>query len=326
LNIRRQIRSAQTATTVMDRPRRNSPGASRSQGITRRNLQRNRSPIQVTRAPTQIQSQTIQRQAPRTETYDQRYERHYQEALNILLKSPRMPRFGDAWREKNYDLTQWETLTHKKNEWLVLRSGIKPSQGIDELFKKIDNWKYDCAEMITLARYYAIRHAIGADAFNRGFLQQYEDGLETKLRRIRLNFHKHWGQGLASHFQFSRENPGEKFRQLDSQNRKYDVAKEVNTSVEKLLDDAPLLSRVMWRNHNSAVPDSSPFKRENAVLVKKGGSRTAHEYASHPFGFVKEKGIVDGLKRSAEKLKDYKYQPGEIFIQQIEIYDRKFQK
>lgn len=205
-----------------------------------------------------------------------------------------------------YDDRYWEevdvSVPNQKNQQaeLVLKSTIKPSFAIDEIFSNLELWSFDCAEFVQVSELYAFRHSLGAKAFDARvsgtpftLRSQNATGVDTK---------KIWSRAKAQDPLTRFEGPGS-----GSQETK---------SVDAILADAPTGSRVVWTNTDSKA-DGTNFKNENTVKL---GTDLFH---AHPFGDVSRKEVelklaqeVDSSLKTAEDA----YVKKNIFISRIEIY------
>jgi hypothetical protein len=145
---------------------------------------------------------------------------------------------------------------------LVYEGGATPSAAVDELFEPehLADWALDCGEFVQAAHLYARRHALGARRFNEAVAES--GGVVT----LRL----YGSTGYRPTLEYSRSSPSERMRMR----RPWGEAVAVEADVDTLLDEAPVGSRIVWRNVEMAGTD---FFNENAVKV--GRDR----YAAHGF-------------------------------------------
>lgn len=203
------------------------------------------------------------------------YEDYLREAIDLL----RGVRFGRSTGrgvgpdsdpdQEHYDLALWDEVrdeevgeaTGQEVAMLRLKPGISPALAIDELFAKVDQWAFDCAEFVQVAQLYAQRHALGDTAFDR-WVSGARGGAEFLLRN-------HGSTGLLSDVLFQRDGPDEPMRAYPDQ-------RPVAESVDELLAAAPVGSRIVWRN--LAANPSSDAYNENAIKL---GS---DQFAAHGLG------------------------------------------
>lgn len=189
------------------------------------------------------------------------YEDYLREAV-ALLSSVDYGR-ASGWAvgedaEDKYDLEFWEEIPDEevmKSEgkglgMLRLKPGVRPSQAIDELFAKLDHWAFDCAEFVQVAHLYAMRHTMGDQAFER-ILAEDAGKAQVLLR-------SHGSTGLKSRVLYQRDKPGDKMREFYS-------GTDVETSVDQLLADAPIGSRIVWRN--LAANPADDIYNENTIKL-----------------------------------------------------------
>jgi len=165
---------------------------------------------------------------------------------------------------------------------LVLKRGIRPSAAVIDLFSDLGNWAFDCGEAIQLLRWYAKLAATGPSIFNAHVVG----------RRFELK--EHDSTGLTSTHVYLRidgeggydKNVGFRLEALDE---------VVAASTEILLANAPIGSRIMWRNFDSRVDRNADFKNENAL------KRGSDAYFAHPMGFKNEKKLIRELAQAADQ-------------------------
>jgi hypothetical protein len=224
------------------------------------------------------------------------YEQKLKEAV-AMLKGVSFGRAENPPRkfDTDYWLLQRDTQYTLK---LVLKLGKRPSDAIDAMFNNLGDWKVDCAQFIQVAEWYALRQAFGADEFNRKV-----GGLSFELR-------PHMSTGINTKEQYNRSGPGVQMR------RSSDGAVEPKT-VEQIITDAPIGSRVMWTNLKA--PTSSAFRNENTIKVG------PDLYAAHGFGgdrntFSRAE-IEEKLAKVENPTADAAYITANVFVAQIEYYD-----
>lgn len=172
---------------------------------------------------------------------------------------------------------------------LVLRKRVRPSEALRDMFDNLDQWAFDCAEALQLLQWYARLQLIGDAAFD-----------EWAKKNGGLHLREHDSTGIESSALFIREDEEGDYTQKGPfrQNGKDDSSTLSNASLETLLANAPLGSRIMWRNFDTSVEDDEPFKNENAIKVG------PDLYFAHPLGFVTGQELVRGLARQTGELSD----------------------
>lgn len=165
------------------------------------------------------------------------------------------------------------------------------------MFADFSKWSVDCAQFIQVAEWYALRHAYGADDFNK----RVGGTLELRVHR---------STGIAYKELYERLNRSAKMR------RRTDGAEE-SKSVEQLLADAPIGSRITWTNKKA--PDDSAFHNENTIKMG------PDSFAAHGFGgstniFTRAE-VELKLAQAEDSSADATYIAANIFISQIAYFD-----
>jgi hypothetical protein len=218
--------------------------------------------------------------------------------------------FGRATAERrsgrlNYDLANWEVIEEvdpagTADTALRLKSGVLPSVAIDELFAKLDDWAFDCAEFVQVAHLYARRHTLG-ELFDDPRLFEESGGTLTVVLRPQGS------TGMLQGVMFKRETRDEPMTRIPGN-------VEEERDVDTLLAAAPVGSRVVWRNQ-LAPPDTYRFN-ENALKLG------PDEFAAH--GLDAKKKIYTraelelGLAQAEEPDADDAYVQENVFIVGIE--------
>ncbi|MGB9180944.1 MAG: DUF4157 domain-containing protein [Pyrinomonadaceae bacterium] len=202
------------------------------------------------------------------ESFESRREAYLKEGLNRLNAAVcRFPYGGGAW---DYDDVYWEKVPDASFGKAYKPKGVSPSEAIDKLFERLDLWEFDCAIYPEVALLYAYRHALGDSKFN------------SQFSNLRLKVHKTTGIPREVH---------------DIDNGGEDAA-----TFNKLWDDAPVGSKVMWTNR-SAVTIGAAWHNENAIKSSKGNTPEDDLYDAHPLGAnLSEDEVKKGL---AENASDY---------------------
>jgi hypothetical protein len=223
------------------------------------------------------------------------YEKRLKEAIDKLSGA----RFGLCYdRPTNYDTDYWTVESDPEfGSKLSLKAGKRPSDAIDAMFADLGKWSVDCAQFVQIAEWYALRHAYGADEFNK------RAGLSFDLR-------VHRSTGIKYKDLYERTNRSAKMT------RRSDGAEEPRT-VEQILTDAPIGSRVTWTNPKA--PSGSPFYNENTIKLG------TDQFAAHGFGGSKNiftRAEVELLLARAENPSaDAAYVAANIFISQIGYFE-----
>ncbi len=166
---------------------------------------------------------------------------------------------------------------------LVLKSGVKPSDAIDSLFDNLEKWALDCAEAIQVARWYAMRHALGAEKFNWSV-----KGMEFALK-------SHDSTGLHSTGIYTRTNEEgeyERGRGLKFKRNKEDVGRHAKASAEAIIREAPVGTRFLLTADDE---DAAGTDFENENVVKIGPD----EYAGHPMGIGTLDWMIEEVAKTA---------------------------
>jgi hypothetical protein len=183
---------------------------------------------------------------------------------------------AEAWR---YDKEYWRQVTSEElRKYRVAFVPTKePHVSVDQLFAHLERWECDCALFAELTWLYAWRHTLPDGEFDRKFANmrlrpQETTGLETETH-VRENFE------LG----------------LDTGN------------FEQMWAQAPVGTKVNWTNESPHA--RSPWRFENAVKSRKGGSAEQDRYDAHPMGAgLSEEQIKRGLAENAEDF------PGRPFV------------
>jgi len=149
----------------------------------------------------------------------------------------------------------------------------KPSEAIDEMFDNLHLWTFDCAEYLQVARWYAQRHTLGADAFDKKM---------TGLGGLTLR--PHGSTGIKTQEIYIRKSPYAMFYRQNNITMQTEPSDKMDF---QLLSEAPIGTRVTWTN--AAAPTASDpagrwwsFGNENTI--KTGDD----QFAAHPFGTLSQ--------------------------------------
>jgi Domain of unknown function (DUF4157)/Protein-glutamine gamma-glutamyltransferase len=201
------------------------------------------------------------------------YDGHLQTAIGLLLglQGGEKLRFPEP-KTKQYNKANWvKGKVHEDGEFeLVLKKGVKPSAAIDDLFANVAAWGVDCAEFIQVAHWYALRHTLGTEEFDKHIAADDDD--------VRMTMRDHGSTGLSSAYTYDRDAKGDPFKCTDEAT---DQETTVAITEDELLARLPIGSRVMFTDGGLGEDDEeSDFESENAIKI--GEDR----YAAHPYGIV----------------------------------------
>jgi hypothetical protein len=265
--------------------------------IARSAMPRLRSGLKLSRCPKKSEPEPEPKPAPEPIPADPHaeYEKRLKEAIDILESA----RFGLCFESTTrYDTKYWyieeDPLFGKK---ITLKSGKRPSDAIDAMFADLGKWSVDCAEFVQVAQWYALRHAYGADEFNK------RAGLSFSLR-------SHFSTGIKYKETYLRTNKTSKMIRLSDK-------KEETKSVEDLLKDAPYGSRIMWTNKKA--PTSSAFHNENTIKLGPDAF-AAHGFSEATNIFTRAE-IELKLARAENSSAGAAYVAENIFLSEIDYYD-----
>jgi hypothetical protein len=137
---------------------------------------------------------------------------------------------------------------------------------VDALFETLSNWEIDCALYPEIARLYAYRHALGRDKFNIRFK-------DLKLRA-------HQSTGIPE--------------------KLYDITSTPAAKFNKLWDESPVGTKVMWTNRRS-ITVGTAWHNENAIKSVKGATAEDDRYDAQGVRARKksEPFIMQGLAENA---------------------------
>jgi len=217
--------------------------------------------------------------------YETTFDRHLRHGIKLILGSEAGGigggvRFGSFWQA--FDKSHWKLVTtpapvqesdsddeEEPDRKLVLKGGTKPSAAIDFLFDNLNAWALDCADAIQVARWYAMRMAMGADEFDESV-----SGMQFELK-------SHESTGLESVGTYSRVDEDDFFSPDGVLKFKRDgqaESREVKgASVDAIVLSAPVGTRVMLTVDDDDAAGTD-YENENLVKIGKG------LFAGHPIG------------------------------------------
>ena len=186
-------------------------------------------------------------------------------------------------KEQDFDKTNWmldKSEARQEERLKFNRQGITPIsaapfQAVDLLFDNLDQWTCDCRLFGELAMLFAWHEALADSpvAFNNKFANlvltpETTTGLEREV--------------IAT-------DPAA-------------VLEDPNLDTDRLWKEAPVGTKVAWRNESSAA--KAPFEFEHAIKTFHFGPGRDELYAAHPFSTpqkrdLTEKEIVDDLAQAA---------------------------
>jgi len=195
-----------------------------------------------------------------------------------------------------YDTRYWEVKPDGDDAMLVLKPGKSPSDAIDAMFDNLDLWSVDCAQFIQVAQLYAMRHALGADEFNQ------------RAKGMSFTIKPHWSTLIKAKVSWNRGSSSASMKRSDG------VAEA--RSIEQIIADLPVGSRVMWTNKDARA--SAAFRNENTIKLG------PDLFAATGFGakntFTRSE-IELLLARAQNPTADAAYISANIFIAEIDHYD-----
>ncbi len=173
-------------------------------------------------------------------------------------------------------------------------------KGVDELFEagNLKSWAYDCAEFVQAAHMYARRHTFGEDGFS--------ETIKKKGGKLYLRMHYSTGFNAVKMYQ-RKAMGGAIFEQIPGK-----APKKTSLSMGKILDDAPIGSRVVWRNIKAK---GTYFYNENAI--KLGNDEFAAHGFTHKQRFTRSE-LEAALAAITNTSADEKYIKDNVFIRTVE--------
>ena len=267
--------------------------------VGRNAIPRLRSGLKLSRCGDKKKSKPDPKPAPEVVPADPHaeYEKRLREAVDKL----RDAKFGLCYESTTtFDTDYWtikDDPNFPANKMLSLKSGKRPSDAIDAMFGDLKKWSVDCAQFVQVAEWYALRHAYGAEEFN-------------KRAGSTFNLRIHLSSGIKYKEVFLRANATDKMKRLSD-------GKEEPRSPEELLKDAPVGSRIMWTNKKA--PTSSAFHNENTI--KLGPDSFAAHGFSKPANIFTRAEIELYLAQAENSAADAAYIKENIFLAEIDYYD-----
>ena len=197
-----------------------------------------------------------------------------QETPLRLLPSFAKMRWLPIVKHKGFDPRYWSfTVDCDAGTAKLFQIRGKPSEAIDEMFANLHLWTFDCAEYLQVAQWYAQRHTMGAEAFDKKM---------TNLGGLTLR--PHGSTGIMTKEIYIRKVPNDFFYRENNVTMQTEASDKMDW---QLLDEAPVGTRVTWTNA-AAPTESDPagrwwsFGNENAIKIGKD------QYAAHPFGTLSQ--------------------------------------
>ncbi|WP_224369514.1 eCIS core domain-containing protein [Hyalangium versicolor] len=205
------------------------------------------------------------------------------------------------WEGETYNKDYWKAEDHPKFlRKLVLKPDKQPSAAIDDMFSHLGEWKVDCGQFVQVANLYALRHALGTQGFNQ--LNKNEVAFELK---------PHASTGVRRVKFYERFRP-------DAPMVRHPEKEPETKSIDELLREAPVGSRVMWTNLQA--PLSSAYHNENTL--KLGDD----QFAAHGFMADLKKNVFTrkelefALAKLTQNPPDDAYIKANVFVAEIEHY------
>lgn len=198
---------------------------------------------------------------------------------------------------------------------LILKEGADPAAAIDFLFAHLKRWAFDCADAVQVATWYAMRHAMGAEAFNESVAD-----MEFALK-------SHGSTGINSIGTYVRTDEDDTYSPTGTLKFKPDGESEsgvVTVSAESIVRKAPIGTRVMLTVDDD---DAAGTDFENENMVKIGDNL----FAAHPLGIGGFSKIIRLVAMTALDLDEQdeitpeigekiKAMSQRIYISEIELY------
>jgi hypothetical protein len=215
------------------------------------------------------------------------------------------PVFGVEDFDERYWSVEGDTRTRSK---LVLLPKKSPAQAIDAIFdKRGEGWKCDCALFVQILHLYALRHTYGAVTFN----QRQGPGMVLRI---------HGSTGIDRRMLYERIKPDQQMWRSDG---KFDPR-----TIDQILRDVPLGTRVMWTNRqiNPATPEGralDAYRFENTVKVGR------EQFAALGFGMQRifTRGDLElNLAKITKKSPTPAYIAENVFIKEVEEYRLPFDR
>ncbi|MFT3773772.1 MAG: DUF4157 domain-containing protein [Minicystis sp.] len=171
--------------------------------------------------------------------------------LNLCSPEEHVSSSGKTTRDYWYDPKYWEPAGDEplKSCKLQLRSGESAAKAIDEMFDNQSRWKVACAEFVQINHLYAMRHALGAKTFDARFGGD----------KLRLEIRRRESTGLKTKILYNRNSASMPMKRSSD-------GKEETRSVDEILADAPVGTRVRWTNSHSSA-QGKPWENENTIKL-----------------------------------------------------------
>jgi len=195
--------------------------------------------------------------------FQQTFQQKLQEGMKVLARSQCKFPYGEG--EWKYDKRYWKRVKDKDDFVAYSPKGVSPAKAVDELIDNLDLWEFDCAIYPEVIWLYAYRKTLGATNFNSRFPD--------------LVLRQHSTKGISKTF--------------------YDVESMDKTEFDRIWDESPAGSKVMWTNR-SPVTHGTAWNHENGIKRTKGATPDDARYDAHPLGHdMTEKAVKSGLASAA---------------------------
>ena len=176
--------------------------------------------------------------------------------------------FGLPWQngEIRYNSKFWSYIppeSNSENPYLLLRNKVKPSDAFNDILKHPTIWRIDCALLIQLSHYYAAYKTLGDTSFNNVF----ETGYSVQPYLWQLL--QQGATAILPNYLLLREDENHPFQYIsyDSEG-KLIKSPAPDVSVDELLKNAQIGSRILWRAKLSVINTVDPaFQNENALKI-----------------------------------------------------------
>ena len=147
-----------------------------------------------------------------------------------------------------------------------------PAEAVEDIFQNLQNWQFDCAEYLQVARWYAQLRTLDPACFNARIKRL--SPVKLMFFPIFLELKPHGSSGIVGRKLYQKASPHDLHFFLEDK-----VAQQTLRTTETdftLLEKAPIGSRVTWTNR--AAPGNSSYRNENTYKIGD------HLYMSHPWG------------------------------------------
>jgi len=242
------------------------------------------------------------------EDYSTIYDTHLLTAVQLLNKGKKV-KFDSTQGKRGFNAKYWKLgEDNDGDDILILKAGT-PALAVDELFAEWEKWSLDCIDFIQVARWFALRHTIGFDAFNK------------KIGNLSFKLSYHETTGLASKGYYEREGKNEPFAYKPEGEEAIATNIVLNNiaAENRFLRVVPTGARVMWTD-SSSMAEGEDFENENTLKL-------GHDsYSAHPFGVLSLDELRNHVSSDEDEnevtITEAEYYRRYVFISEIEIYEK----